>query len=74
MVRISSNPFHQNTVQIVRYFFLYRRFHDFIVSLLCNANPCGLTLRYASKFARFAFTEAFRLISARTYLNHKKTS
>ena len=40
-------------------FFLYRGFHDFIVSLLCNANPCELTLRYASKFAHFAFTEAF---------------
>ena len=55
-----SNPLITTKIPYNSYgIFLYRGFHDFIVSLLCNANPCGLTLRYASKFARFAFTEAF---------------
>ena len=57
-VRIPLAP-PKNIVHFVRYFlFEDRGFHDFIVMLLCNTNPCGLTLHFASKLARFAITEA----------------
>ena len=47
--------------------------HDFIVVLLCNMNPCGLTLRYVNKFTIFAITEVSRYTSYESpYLHHKK--
>ena len=59
-----SNPLGstKNIVHFVRYFlFEDRGFHDFIVMLLCNTNPCGLALHFASKLARFAITEASKV-------------
>ena len=59
-----SNPLGstKNIVHFVRYFlFEDRGFHDFIVMLLCNTNPCGLMLHFASKLARFAITEVSKI-------------
>ena len=47
--------------------------HDFIVVLLCNMNPCGLTLRNVNKFTFFAITEASRSLPTNPPYLHNKS-
>ncbi len=54
-----SPPKKYHTVCVVFFYVKIRdspRFHRGVA--LCNTNPCGLTLHFASKLARFAITEA----------------
>ena len=48
--------------------------HDFIVVLLCNMNPCGLTLRNMNKFTFFAITEASRSLPTNPLISTTKNT
>ena len=60
----------------VRYFFYVGigDSHDFIVVLLCNMNPCGLTLRNVNKFTFFAITEASRSLPTNPLISTTKNT
>ena len=70
-----SNPLISTTKYrtFVRYFLCgIGDSHDFIVVLLCNMNPCGLTLRNMNKFTFFAITEASRSLPTNPLISTTK--